>query len=76
VPAALAGVAAEAVDLFGGTDADKLRACQAPGCVLYFVKTHPAANGALLPAATEHAPHATTTEGDRPRNPERLTRAR
>jgi predicted RNA-binding Zn ribbon-like protein len=41
VPAALAGVATEAVDLFGGTDADKLRACQAPGCVLYFVKTHP-----------------------------------
>jgi predicted RNA-binding Zn ribbon-like protein len=41
VPAALAGVAAEAVDLFSGTDADKLRACQAPGCVLYFVKTHP-----------------------------------
>ena len=41
VGAALAGVATEAVDLFGGTDADKLRACQAPGCVLYFVKTHP-----------------------------------
>ena len=41
VLAALAGVATEAVDLFGGTDADKLRACQAPGCVLYFVKTHP-----------------------------------
>ena len=41
VRAALAGVATEAVDLFGGTDADKLRACQAPGCVLYFVKTHP-----------------------------------
>jgi predicted RNA-binding Zn ribbon-like protein len=41
VPAALAGVAAEAIDLFSATDADKLRACQAPGCVLYFVKTHP-----------------------------------
>ena len=41
VLAALAGVATEAVDLFGGTDAHKLRACQAPGCVLYFVKTHP-----------------------------------
>ena len=40
VPAALAGIATEAVNLFGGPDADKLRACQAPGCVLYFVKTH------------------------------------
>ena len=41
VLAALAGVATEAVSLFGGTDANRLRACRAPGCVLYFVKTHP-----------------------------------
>ncbi|MEY9930633.1 putative RNA-binding Zn ribbon-like protein [Catenulispora sp. GP43] len=37
----LAHVAADAVTLLTGPDADKLRACHAPGCVLYFVKTHP-----------------------------------
>ena len=72
VPAALAGVATEAVDLFGGSDADKLRACQAPAASSTSSKLTPAANGALSPAATEHAPHATTTEGDTPgQNPER-----
>ena len=38
---ALAKIAAEAVHLLAGPDAAQLRACQAPGCVLYFVKTHP-----------------------------------
>ena len=38
---ALATVAGEAVHLLTGPDAARLRACQAPGCVLYFVKTHP-----------------------------------
>jgi predicted RNA-binding Zn ribbon-like protein len=38
---ALAKVATDAVHLFTGTDDCQLRACQAPGCVLYFVKTHP-----------------------------------
>jgi predicted RNA-binding Zn ribbon-like protein len=41
VPAALARIATDAIELFGGAGAEKLRACQAPGCVLYFVKTHP-----------------------------------
>jgi predicted RNA-binding Zn ribbon-like protein len=41
VAAGLAQVAVDAVALFGGEDAAKLRACPAPGCVLYFVKTHP-----------------------------------
>jgi predicted RNA-binding Zn ribbon-like protein len=41
VAAGLAWVAVDAVALFGGEDAAKLRACRAPGCVLYFVKTHP-----------------------------------
>lgn len=41
VAAGLARVAVDAVALFGGEDAAKLRACRAPGCVLYFVKTHP-----------------------------------
>jgi predicted RNA-binding Zn ribbon-like protein len=38
---ALAKVATDAVHLLAGPDAPQLRACQAPGCVLYFVKTHP-----------------------------------
>jgi len=41
VATALAQVAEQAVALFGGDDASRLRACYAPGCVLYFVKTHP-----------------------------------
>jgi predicted RNA-binding Zn ribbon-like protein len=41
VTAGLAQVAKQAVQLLGGEDAARLRACYAPGCVLYFVKTHP-----------------------------------
>jgi predicted RNA-binding Zn ribbon-like protein len=41
VLAGLAGVAQESIALLGGADAAKLRACYAPGCVLYFMKTHP-----------------------------------
>ncbi|MEU7530006.1 ABATE domain-containing protein [Saccharothrix sp. NPDC042600] len=37
----LAATAAEAVELFTGPDHALLRACYAPGCVLYFVKDHP-----------------------------------
>lgn len=37
---ALATLAVEAADLLGDAAVD-LRACQAPGCVLYFVKDHP-----------------------------------
>ena len=37
----LAQVAEQAVALLGGEDAARLRACYAPGCVLYFVKSHP-----------------------------------
>lgn len=39
VLSALATVATEAIELFTGEST--LRACQAPGCVLYFVKEHP-----------------------------------
>lgn len=39
--AALAKVATDAVHLLAGPDAPQLRACHAPGCVLYFIKTHP-----------------------------------
>jgi predicted RNA-binding Zn ribbon-like protein len=38
---ALAAIAVAAVALFAGPSADQLRACRAPGCVLYFVKAHP-----------------------------------
>lgn len=38
---ALAQLGQDAVDLLTGPTAVKLRACNAPGCVLYFVKTHP-----------------------------------
>jgi predicted RNA-binding Zn ribbon-like protein len=39
--ATLAAVATEAIDLLTGPDAQLLRACYAPGCVIYFVKDHP-----------------------------------
>lgn len=41
VAASLAVVSTEAVELFTAPDAPILRACMAPGCVLYFVQTHP-----------------------------------
>ncbi|WUH99399.1 ABATE domain-containing protein [Spirillospora sp. NBC_00431] len=37
----LSAIAHQAIDLFTGEDRIKLRACYAPGCVLYFVKNHP-----------------------------------
>ena len=41
VPGTLAKVAAAAIDLFTSADGPPLRACHAPGCVLYFCKDHP-----------------------------------
>ena len=41
VTTGLARVAEQAAGLLGGDDAAQLRACYAPGCVLYFIKTHP-----------------------------------
>jgi predicted RNA-binding Zn ribbon-like protein len=41
VTAGLARIARESIALLGGADAAELRACNAPGCVLYFMKTHP-----------------------------------
>jgi predicted RNA-binding Zn ribbon-like protein len=37
----IAQVAEGTIELLGGSTSDSLRACHAPGCVLYFVKTHP-----------------------------------
>ncbi|MEU3460564.1 ABATE domain-containing protein [Streptomyces sp. NPDC006733] len=39
--AALSRIAEQAVQLFAGPDRGALRACGAPGCVLYFVRVHP-----------------------------------
>jgi predicted RNA-binding Zn ribbon-like protein len=41
VTAGLARVAEQAIDLLTGPDASRLRACYAPGCVLYFIAAHP-----------------------------------
>jgi predicted RNA-binding Zn ribbon-like protein len=38
---ALTKIAQHSINLFVGDDRIKLRACNAPGCVLYFVKDHP-----------------------------------
>ncbi|WP_294567683.1 ABATE domain-containing protein [uncultured Arthrobacter sp.] len=37
----LAAVSAQAVALFTAADGSNIRACMAPGCVVYFVKNHP-----------------------------------
>ncbi|MER6023978.1 CGNR zinc finger domain-containing protein [Streptomyces anulatus] len=37
---ALGAISAAAVELFAGEGAERLRACPAPGCILYFVRTH------------------------------------
>ncbi len=39
--AVLARVARSAVDLLTGPDLELLRACPAPGCVLFYLRTHP-----------------------------------
>ncbi|MET9494403.1 CGNR zinc finger domain-containing protein [Streptomyces sp. NPDC006552] len=41
VPAAVSAIAQEAVSLFSQNARRQLRACLAPGCVLYFLKNHP-----------------------------------
>ncbi len=41
VKAGLAEVAGQSIRLLGGDEARELRACCAPGCVLYFVRSHP-----------------------------------
>ncbi len=41
VAAALAEIADSAVDLFASPHRDLVRACHAPGCVLFFLKDHP-----------------------------------
>ena len=38
---ALADLAHDSIDMLTGADATKLRACHAPGCVRYFLRSHP-----------------------------------
>ena len=38
---ALAALAADAIELLTGSQRENLRACEAPGCVLVFLKDHP-----------------------------------
>ncbi len=38
---ALAAIARDAIGILGGPLRNQIRACQAPGCVLFFVKDHP-----------------------------------
>jgi predicted RNA-binding Zn ribbon-like protein len=38
--AKLAEIAEHAIELFSGPDRDELRACPAPGCLLYFLRDH------------------------------------
>jgi predicted RNA-binding Zn ribbon-like protein len=40
ITAAIAHVAEQSIQLLAGDQASTLRACHAPGCVLYFVKSH------------------------------------
>lgn len=40
-PVFVADIARATVTLLGGDTGHQLRACQAPGCVLYFIKQHP-----------------------------------
>jgi predicted RNA-binding Zn ribbon-like protein len=63
VTAAAAAVARSAVTILGGPLRDAVRACPAPGCVLFFVKDHPrrewcsAACGNRVRVARHHARH-------------------
>jgi predicted RNA-binding Zn ribbon-like protein len=63
----VAELAEQAVELFSGGSARQLRACLAPGCVLYFVKQHPrrewcsAGCGNRARVARHYLRHRTTT---------------
>ena len=41
LPSARAQIARDAITLLGGPLREDVRACQAPGCVQYFIKNHP-----------------------------------
>lgn len=72
---ALAAVAEQAAELFAGPDRDRLRACLAPGCVLYFVREHPRREwcspgcGNRARVARHYRRHHRETAGVSPRTP-------
>jgi predicted RNA-binding Zn ribbon-like protein len=73
VSTGLTQVAEQAVALLGGQDAVRLRACYAPGCVLYFVKTHPRREWCSVACgnrvrAARHYQRARGHQGDAERN--------
>jgi predicted RNA-binding Zn ribbon-like protein len=63
---ALSSIAQQAIGLFTGQDGNALRACHAPGCVLYFTRDHPrrqwcsAACGNRARAARHYQRHHST----------------
>ncbi|MFD7409680.1 CGNR zinc finger domain-containing protein [Streptomyces sp. NPDC059866] len=65
--AAVSAIAEEAIDMFSQGDRLRLRACLAPGCVLYFLKDHPrrewcsAGCGNRARAARHYQRHRRTT---------------
>lgn len=67
VDAALAAIARDAIAILGGPLRTQIRACQAPGCVLFFVKDHPrrewcsASCGNRVRAARHYQRHRTPT---------------
>jgi predicted RNA-binding Zn ribbon-like protein len=71
----IAALATSAVHLFSSPDAAALRACPAPGCVLYFIKDHPrrewcsAACGNRARAARHYARHGSQQPGEHPGDP-------
>lgn len=68
VSTALADVAAQAITLFTDPAASPMRACMAPGCVLYFVQDHPrrewcsTACGNRARAARHYSRHRSSTK--------------
>jgi predicted RNA-binding Zn ribbon-like protein len=69
---ALAELASSAVDVFAGQQRSQLRACEAPGCILFFVKDHArrewcsAACGNRVRAARHYEKHKRVSEPQAP----------
>jgi predicted RNA-binding Zn ribbon-like protein len=64
----LGALASDAINLFSGADAERLRLCNRPGCVLFFLKDHPRrewctpACGARVRAARAYEKHRSHRE--------------
>ena len=60
--AALAAIARDAIAILGGPLRTDIRACQGPGCVLFFVKDHPRRQWCSAGCGNEPELHATTSD--------------